>query len=129
MKFERLTECEEVVMKTVWDSDEELCLMEIMDKVNKKYNREWKPQTVSTFLAKLVRKGYVAHYRQGRQFYYKILVPLKEYKGKLTNEYIKFWHHENADEFLRALMKERDLRPDEIEGIKAFIAKQNIKTT
>ena len=129
MKFEKLTECEELTMKTVWDANEELCLMEIMDRVNKKYSKEWKPQTVSTFLARLVRKGYVAHYRQGRQFYYKILVPLEEYKGKLTNEYIKFWNHGNADEFLYALMKERDLRPDEIERIRAFIAKQNIKTT
>lgn len=129
MKFERLTYCEEIVMKTVWDSEEELCLMEIMDRVNKKYGKEWKPQTVSTFLARLVQKGYATHYRQGRQFYYKILVPLEEYKGKLTNEYIKFWNHDNADEFLYALMKERDLRSDEIERIRAFIAKQNIKTT
>lgn len=129
MKFERLTECEEVVMKTVWDSDEELCMMEIMDRVNEKYDKAWKPQTVSTFLARLVQKGYVSHYREGRQFFYKILVPLEEYKGKLTNEYIKFWNHENADEFLLAVMKERNLRPDEIERIRTFIEKQNIKTT
>ena len=66
MTLENLTDCEQLVMKTVWDSEEELSLMEIMQRVNDKYHKEWKPQTVSTFLARLVRKGYLRHYRQGR---------------------------------------------------------------
>ena len=129
MKFEKLTECEQLVMKVVWDAEEELSLMEIMERVNTKYEKDWKPQTVSTFLARLVRKEYLQHNRQGRQYFYKIHVPLEEYKGQITNDYIEFWNHGNADEFLYALMKERNLRKDEIERIRAFIAKQNIKTT
>ena len=66
MTLENLTDCEQLVMKTVWDAEEELSLMEVMQRVNDKYHKEWKPQTVSTFLARLVRKGYLRHYRQGR---------------------------------------------------------------
>lgn len=130
-KFEKLTECEQLVMKTVWDVGEELSLTEIMQKVNDKYHKEWKPQTVSTFLARLVRKGYLRHYRQGRVFFYQVLIPLEEYKGKLTNEYVEFWNHGNADEFLSALIQVRSLRPEEIRGIRTFIVKtpalQNIR--
>ena len=121
MKFQNLTNCEELVMKTVWDSEEELSLMEIMQRVNDKYHKEWKPQTVSTFLARLVRKGYLRHYRQGRVFFYQILVPLDEYKGQLTNDYVTFWNHDNADEFLCALANERPLRQDEVERIQKMI--------
>ena len=105
MTLENLTDCEQLVMKTVWDSEEELSLMEIMQRVNDKYHKEWKPQTVSTFLARLVRKGYLRHYRQGRVFFYQILVPLDEYKGQLTSDYVTFWNHDNADEFLCAAGK------------------------
>lgn len=126
MEFIKLTECEELVMKTVWDAEEELSLMEIMDRVNTKYDKDWKPQTVSTFLARLVSKGYLQHYRQSRQFFYKILIPLEEYKGRITNEYIEFWNHGNADEFLCALMKERNLRKDEVDRIRKFVEKQDI---
>lgn len=125
MTYEKLTECEQLVMKVVWDAEEELSLMEIMDRVNTKYDKDWKPQTVSTFLARLVGKGYLQHYRQSRQFFYKILVPLEEYKGQLTNDYIEFWNHGNADEFLGALLKERNLREDEIERINKFIEKHS----
>ncbi len=121
MKLENLTDCEQLVMKTVWDAAEELSLMEVMQRVNTKYHKQWKPQTVSTFLARLVRKGYLRHYRQGRLFFYQILVPLEEYKGQLTNDYVTFWNHDNADEFLCALAQERPLRQDEIERIQTLI--------
>ena len=94
--MEKLTDCEELVMKTVWDADEELSLMEIMQRVNDKYHKEWKPQTVSTFLARLVSKGYLRHYRQGRVFFYQILVPLEDYKSRLTEDFINFWHKEST---------------------------------
>ena len=121
MTLENLTDCEQLVMKTVWDSEEELSLMEIMQRVNDKYHKEWKPQTVSTFLARLVRKGYLRHYRQGRVFFFQILIPLEVYKGQLTSDYVTFWNHDNADEFLCALANERPLRQDEIERIQKMI--------
>lgn len=106
--MEKLTECEELVMKTVWDAGEELSLTEIMQRVNENYHKEWKPQTVSTFLGRLVRKGYLRHYRQGRVFFYQILIPLEEYKGQQAQEFVEFWHHNNADDFLRSLMAARE---------------------
>lgn len=121
MKLEKLTDCEELVMKTVWDAEEELSLMEVMARVNDKYHKDWKPQTVSTFLARLVKKGYLKHYRQGRVFFYQILVPLDVYKGQLTSDYVAFWNHNNADEFLCALSEGRPLRVDEIERIQKLI--------
>lgn len=121
MKLEKLTDCEELVMKTVWDAEEELSLMEVMSRVNEKYKKNWKPQTVSTFLARLVKKGYLRHYRQGRVFFYQILVPLDTYKGQLTNDYVNFWNHSNADEFLCVLAEERPLREDEVERIQKLI--------
>ena len=121
MTLENLTDCEQLVMKTVWDAADELSLMEIMQRVNDKYHKNWKPQTVSTFLARLVRKGYLRHYRQGRVFFYKILVPLEEYKGQLTNDYVDFWCSGKADEFLSALIQERPLRQEEIAAIKEMI--------
>lgn len=98
MEFAKLTECEQLVMKTVWDSKKELGLMEIMERVNKNYHKEWKPQTVSTFLARLVQKGYLSHYREGRVFFYRILIPFDKYREQIIKEFMEFWSYgsENA---------------------------------
>lgn len=105
MELQSLTNCETLVMKTVWDAERELDLADITLRVNEAYDKEWKPQTVSTFLARLVKKGYLKNYRQGRVFYYQILVPQKEYLGKLAERFLKFWKQENVDIFLAALEK------------------------
>lgn len=103
MKYQNLTNCEEMVMKTIWDAERELDLSDITQRVNEAYHKEWKPQTVSTFLAKLVRKEYLRHYRKGRAFYYQILVSQKEYLGEMAERFVKFWKQENVDVFMEAL--------------------------
>lgn len=120
-KFEHLTDCEEMVMKIVWDAERELGLMDITHGVNEACKKNWKPQTVSTFLARLVKKGYLKHYRQGRIFFYQILIPREKYVGKRANEFIEFWNHGNAEEFLIALLGMRDLRSEEKEEMQKLL--------
>lgn len=53
---ERISQCEEQVMVVVWSSVEAPNLAAVMNAVNEKFDHAWKPQTVSTFLARLVKK-------------------------------------------------------------------------
>lgn len=105
MEFVSLTDCEEMVMKTVWDAEGELGLTDITQRVNETYNKDWKTQTVSTFLARLVRKGYLQHYRKGRIFLYQILVEQEDYVGEMAERFVEFWHQGDREEFLETLKK------------------------
>lgn len=127
MNRKKLTSCEELVMKIVWDAAEELSLMDVVYRVNEIHHKAWKPQTVSTFLARLVSKQYLRHYRQGRVFYYQVLIPLEEYTARLTNDFVEIWGHGNADEFLKDLMRIRPLRAEEIEKIKILLVNESTK--
>ena len=42
-----LTECEQLVMKIIWESEEELTLPDIVKGVNDRFDKAWKPQTLS----------------------------------------------------------------------------------
>ncbi|MEI3048654.1 MAG: BlaI/MecI/CopY family transcriptional regulator [Roseburia inulinivorans] len=53
MNAKQLTAAETIVMKCIWDADHEMSLAEIVKNANEGYGKEWKPQTVSTYLAKL----------------------------------------------------------------------------
>lgn len=81
MQIEKLTEAEEVVMKGVWNcqNNHPPILSEIVEEVSNKYKKQWKSQTVSTFLAKLVRKGYLRLHREGKTYTYEVLVSEKIY--------------------------------------------------
>ena len=66
MELKELTTSETLVMKCIWESDHEMALSEIVEKTNEKFGKEWKSQTVSTFLAKLCLKNYIKMKRSGR---------------------------------------------------------------
>ena len=74
--YKSLTAAEKVVMKAMWDSDHPLSLGETTKLLNESYGKNWKPQTVSTFIAKVVQKGFLKMVREGRRITYEILISL-----------------------------------------------------
>lgn len=106
VKVNGLTESEKITMKCVWDLGEGARLANIIEVANGRYKKNWKPQTVSTFLGKLVRKGFVEQYRSGRYFYYHILVSKHDYRCRMLREDLAFWNDGSINEFLTELMDE-----------------------
>lgn len=72
-------------------STEELALQEVMDGVNHENGKNWKPQTVSTFLSRLVKKGFLNMYRKGRYCYYQPLVSKEDFWRATMEESAKFF--------------------------------------
>ena len=98
----QLTDSEEIVMKCIWDIGDDMCLSQIME-YTKKYGKNWKSQTVSTFLSKLVLKNFIEPYRKGRYFHYKVLITEKEYKIEKLRHYLKFWNEDYMKVFAEDL--------------------------
>lgn len=91
--------CEKLVMKTIWDSPEDLALQEVLEKVNEENGRKWKPQTVSTFLARLVKKGFISAYRKGRYSFYQPVVSKAEFLKATVEENAKFFAEGDMAEY------------------------------
>ena len=54
-----LTTAEMLVMRAIWLADHDLVLSEVVKDCNETYNKDWKPQTVSTYLSHLVQKKFL----------------------------------------------------------------------
>ena len=76
----KLSECEEMIMSILWNNDEDLDLQSVTDQIRTKYGREWKLQTVDTFMKRLQKKGYINIYRVGRYSHYQPAVKLYDYR-------------------------------------------------
>ncbi len=118
MKYEKLTDSEELVMKCVWDCTEQVSLPNIVKMVNDRYGKEWKPQTVSTFLARLVRKDYVKLHRVGRLFYYEILITEDAYKSQILKKHINFWNASDVTAFACDLCSKDTLNKNDIKKMR-----------
>ncbi len=123
MKVNGLTESEKVTMKCVWDLGDGARLAHIMEVANGKYKKTWKPQTVSTFLGKLVKKGYIEQYRDGRYFYYHILVSRHDYRCKMLRDDLEFWNDCDTEEFAQELMDKETFSEEQRREIAEAIGK------
>ena len=75
----KLTHAEMLVMGIIWDNPKHMVLSEIVEAVNGRWGKDWKPQTVSTYLEHLVRKGYLKRHRNGKIYTYEPLRNKDEY--------------------------------------------------
>lgn len=121
MKREDLTPSETLIMKCIWDAEEELSLSQILEDANNKYEKDWKSQTVSTFLAKLVQKEYIRMKREGRKITYEILISEDEYKTLQADKFVAFWNKGSVGQFLTAFYREKKITKKEIEELRRVI--------
>ncbi len=121
--YEDLTASEQLVMKCIWNnSDVEMSLSEITKYTNENFGKAWAPQTVSTFLAHIVRKGYIKMKREGRRVSYEILIPESEYLTQVTREFVKFWNNGSVAEFMDVYYGHEPMTKDEAKAIKKRVS-------
>ena len=82
----KLTECEEMILSILLNSDDDLTLTEIMEKAKKRFQKEWKMQTVWTLLARMELKGYISSYKVGRYSHYKPEIKLCDFREQKFRE-------------------------------------------
>ena len=122
MRAKPLTESEKITMKCVWDIGDGARLSRIMTLANDKYGKEWKPQTVSTFLGKLVRKGFVEQYRDGRYFYYRILIDKHTYRTQMIRDDVEFWDDDSLEMHISELFDKKSFTGKERKQLKSLVA-------
>ena len=121
MNTQQLTAAETIVMKCIWDADHEMSLAEIVKNANENYGKDWKPQTVSTYLAKLCQKDYIQMKRTGRMITYEILISEEDYKSEQAREFVSFWNGGSIKQFLTAFYKDEPATKEDISELKKII--------
>ena len=121
MEDHTLSDSELYVMKTIWRSEESLSLQDIAERVNRIYGKNWKPQTVSVFLGRIVKKNLLTSKRQGRQFYYYPTITEEEYCKKEAVKCVDSLGDGRADVFFAALSRARDLTEEERKKIRGIL--------
>lgn len=83
-----LSKCEQMVMEEIWNAGK-IDMAGIKEKIDKR-GTSWEKQTVSTFLHRIVKKGYAKGEKRGRYTYYRPDIDKNDYAEKLKREYEEF---------------------------------------
>lgn len=116
-----LSECEEVIMKAVWDAGEDISIPDLITVLRERYGKDYQRTTVVTFLTRLAGKDYVETYRRGRLSYARPLKSEEEYKSYLAGRELNRWFRDDASDYVSSLLKERGISREEKEKIRRLL--------
>lgn len=100
-----LTKSEKEIMNIIWDAQSPLMIQEILDEVKKRYDKEWRPQTLSSFLRSLVGKGLLDYHRKNMFSFYWSCMSRKEYASCMQKQLLEEWFGGSRKEFLSEFVK------------------------
>ena len=123
--FQKLSETEMEVMQIIWASGHPMTSSELLDIFTRNKGKEWKGQTMATFLSRLVEKGVlISTKQQGRTNIYEPYMSLEEYQSREANSLLETLYEGSVKNFLATLYDGKELTKDKIADLRRWFAEK-----
>lgn len=119
-----LTELQLAIMKVVWEH-EEVGVVDLHDAL--RAERRIAQSTVATLLARMEKKGLVAHRQEGRQYLYRALVSEGQVRRSVVAEVsglVGRLFEGDVAEMVSHLLRENEVAADDLARLKQMIEKR-----
>jgi len=119
--FHKMSETEKEIMDRMWHQQEELTCKEMLNYFNDQLGRQWKVQTMSTFLARLVDKGLLGFETRKNTKYYYPQLSEAEYQQKEAKHILDQLYGGSVKNFVATLYgKDDGITKAELEELKGW---------
>lgn len=123
--FQKLSETEMEVMQVIWERGHPMTSSELLDIFSEKKGKEWKGQTIATFLTRLVEKGVlISTKKQGRTNIYSPRISPEEYRSKEAKSFLETIYEGSVKNFLATLYDGKELTKDEVTELRHWFAEK-----
>ena len=119
--FKELSKTELEIMDVMWGSLEPKTHVELLDYFNTVKQRDWKPQTLTTYTAKLLEKGLLQAEQKGRTKHYTPAVTKKEYERAKAKGLLDTLYEGSLSNFMVALYGGKSVPEVEMEKLKQWL--------
>jgi BlaI family penicillinase repressor len=117
-KLPEISEAEHQVMKVIW-SDNPITAMEIIGNLTR--TTDWKPNTIKTFINRLLRKGAVGYEKSGKEYNYYPLIEEADFVKSESRLFLKRIFGGSLRPMLVTMVENEDLTLEDIEVLKGRI--------
>ena len=122
-KVPGISDAEMEVMQIIWKKGEPVTSTELQT-VLEASGKEWKINTILTFLARLTEKGILSAERKGRSNQYTALISEEEYKHYETLSFLNTVHGGSVKNFMAALFDVDELSREDISELREWFEEE-----
>ena len=117
-KIPEISEAEHQVMKVIWN-DNPITAMEIIKKLTK--ITDWKPNTIKTFINRLLKKGAVGYEKSGKEYNYYPLIEEADFVKSESRLFLNRIFGGSLKPMLVTMVENEDLTLEDIEDLQGRI--------
>ncbi|MBU5443827.1 BlaI/MecI/CopY family transcriptional regulator [Paenibacillus sp. MSJ-34] len=122
-KMQKLSDTEMELMEVIWECDPPVTSTELLQ-IFAQRGKEWKAQTISTFLSRLVDKGALETTKHGRTNKYVPLISPKDYKLAETQHVLDGLYQGSVKNLIAALYDGDKLSDEDIAELKQWFSEK-----
>lgn len=115
----KLPDAELDVMLAIWSVESPATSPKLMKAIGEA--RGWKAPTLISFINRLIDKGFVESYKNGKERCYVPLVDREEYLQRVTERFVAQCHGGSVANFLSSLYRGKKLNNIDIEALLAWL--------
>lgn len=124
-KFQKLSETEMEVMQIIWERGYPTTSSELLEIFSEEKGKDWKGQTIATFLARLVEKGVLISARkQGRTNIYSPSISQEEYRSQEAKSLLEKLYEGSVKNFLATLYDGKKLTKNDVAELRSWFAEK-----
>lgn len=118
-KIVKLPDAELEVMKAIWHNETPISTTQIKEYLDK--TRPWNVNALLTLLDRLIGRGFLTSYKQGKRRYYEILVEEKDYVAKENKSFLEKINGNSITRLVTSLYDSKAITNEDLDELAAFI--------
>lgn len=115
----RLPDTELEIMKVIWESGQTLSTSEVKALLER--NRPWNVSALQTLLNRLIDRGFLETYKEGKNKYYTPLVAEKDYLAVENRAFLEKVNDRSVTKLVASLFDSHSISEAELDELAAFI--------
>ena len=109
------------VLQYFWKSNEPQSFSQIFEYFNTTGGKDWKKQTLNTFLLRLTNKGYLKKEYQNHKHLYSPTITLEEYNHQYARQVVDESFHSSLTSFISAFTGNQKISAEEKEELMEYL--------
>ncbi len=122
-KITAVSPAELEILEFLWAQGTDVPAKEIMEYFNGSGGKEWKKQTLNTFLSNLYKKGMIRRISVERRYHYEPQITKAEYEAYISEQFVLRTHGGSFISFVSSLAGSSIISKEEAEAIKKILKK------
>lgn len=120
-KITAVSPAELEILEFLWAQGKDVPAKEIIEYFNGSCGKEWKKQTLNTFLSNLYKKGMIRRISVERRYHYEPVITKAEYEAYISEQFILRTHGGSLMKFVSSLAGSSIISQEEADEIKKIL--------